>query len=117
MKRSEAGMKRSEVRARKFDRGTTFQQSVWRAICTIPAGKVMTYGGVARMVGKPRAGRAVGMALNRNPYAPEVPCHRVVGTNRSLTGYAGGLAKKRVLLEKEGVRFEGDRVSAECVSG
>ncbi len=76
----------------------------------VPRGRVTTYGRIAAALGKPGASRAVGQALHRNPYAPDVPCHRVVGSDGRLTGFAGGVAKKRRLLESEGVRFRGERV-------
>lgn len=82
-----------------------FQQSVWKACAEIPKGQVRTYGWIARKIGKPGAARAVGTALGRNPFAPTVPCHRVVGADGRLTGYsgAGGIATKRRLLKSEGV--------------
>lgn len=82
-----------------------FYQSVWKACSSIPKGQVRTYGWIARKIGKPGAARAVGMALGKNPFAPRVPCHRVVGADGRLTGYsgAGGIAKKRLLLKAEGV--------------
>jgi O-6-methylguanine DNA methyltransferase len=82
--------------------GMTFNQQVWAVTARIPPGRVVTYADVARALGT-TAYRAVGIALNRNPYAPRVPCHRVVGSDGSLTGFAGGLEKKRQLLEAEGV--------------
>jgi methylated-DNA-[protein]-cysteine S-methyltransferase len=83
--------------------GTAFQQSVWRALCGIEAGATQSYATVARSVGAPQAVRAVGAAVGRNPISLIVPCHRVVGANGSLTGYAGGLERKRALLALEGV--------------
>ncbi|NNN05457.1 MAG: MGMT family protein [Elusimicrobia bacterium] len=81
-----------------------FSQAVWRACAEIPKGEVRTYGWIARRIGKPGAARAVGGALSRNPFAPIVPCHRVVGADGRLTGYsaAGGVEKKRRLLRAEG---------------
>jgi methylated-DNA-[protein]-cysteine S-methyltransferase len=84
--------------------GMTFSQKVWAITARIPRGKVLTYGDLARKLGT-RGYRAVGYALNRNPYAPVVPCHRVVGSDGSLVGFAGGIPKKRRLLAEEGVRF------------
>ncbi len=81
-----------------------FNERVWALTARIPQGQVVTYGDIARALGT-RAYRAVGNALNRNPFAPQVPCHRVVGQDGGLTGFAGGLEKKRVLLESEGVAF------------
>ncbi len=82
--------------------GTPFQQSVWRALCAIEPGRTQSYAEVAHRVGSPQAVRAVGAAVGRNPASVIVPCHRVVGTNGSLTGYAGGLERKRALLKLEG---------------
>jgi methylated-DNA-[protein]-cysteine S-methyltransferase len=82
---------------------------VWAVTARIPAGEVRTYAWVARELGS-KGYRAVGNALNRNPYAPVVPCHRVVGSNGSLTGFAGGLEKKRKLLLGEGVVLLNGRV-------
>ena len=82
--------------------GMTFNQQVWAVTARIPRGRVVTYADIAHALGT-KAYRAVGSALNKNPYAPRVPCHRVVGRNGSLTGFAGGLEKKRKLLEAEGV--------------
>lgn len=83
--------------------GTPFQRAVWDALCTIPYGETRTYAQIAAAVGNPKAYRAVGMANNRNPIAILIPCHRVVGANGSLTGYAGGLDAKRALLALETV--------------
>jgi methylated-DNA-[protein]-cysteine S-methyltransferase len=92
---------------RSFDlplapRGTDFQQSVWRALAGIPWGQWRSYGDIARAIGRPGAMRAVGAANGRNPLPIVVPCHRVVGSDGSLTGFAGGLEMKRYLLELEG---------------
>jgi O-6-methylguanine DNA methyltransferase len=83
-------------------RGTEFQKRCWQALVEIPYGRTCTYADVARAVGKPRAFRAVGLANNRNPVAIVVPCHRVIGSDGSLTGYGGGLDVKEVLLRLEG---------------
>ncbi|QXB55133.1 methylated-DNA--[protein]-cysteine S-methyltransferase [Aeromonas sp. FDAARGOS 1415] len=83
-------------------RGTAFQQAVWRALCNIPYGETRSYGDIARAIGKPSAVRAVGAANGRNPLSIIVPCHRVIGQNGSLTGYAGGLPIKQALLALEG---------------
>lgn len=83
--------------------GTEFQQLVWRALRGIPAGTTETYGGLAAKLGRPGAGRALGRADALNPIAIVVPCHRVIGADGSLTGYAGGVARKRWLLRHEGV--------------
>jgi methylated-DNA-[protein]-cysteine S-methyltransferase len=81
--------------------GTRFQLDVWRALCEIPYGATASYGEIARAVGQPGAARAVGGANNRNPIAIIVPCHRVIGASGSLTGYGGGLDRKRLLLALE----------------
>jgi methylated-DNA-[protein]-cysteine S-methyltransferase len=81
--------------------GTPFQQAVWRALCGIPAGATSRYGDIARALHQPQAARAVGAAVGRNPLSIVVPCHRVLGRDGSLTGYAGGLARKRALLALE----------------
>lgn len=83
--------------------GTAFQQAVWQALCDIPYGETRSYGEIARVIGKPSASRAVGAANGRNPLSIIVPCHRVIGQNGSLTGYAGGLPIKQVLLRLEGI--------------
>jgi methylated-DNA-[protein]-cysteine S-methyltransferase len=81
--------------------GTSFQQSVWRALLQIPAGATSSYGAIARALGAPQAVRAVGAAVGRNPLSVIVPCHRVLGQDGSLTGYAGGLPRKQALLALE----------------
>ena len=81
--------------------GTDFQRSVWKALRDIPAGETRTYGQLAAAIGAPRAGRAVGLANGANPVGVIVPCHRVIGANGTLTGYAGGLERKRWLLAHE----------------
>jgi methylated-DNA-[protein]-cysteine S-methyltransferase len=83
--------------------GTAFQQAVWQALLAIPSGATCSYGQLASRIGKPSAVRAVGAAVGRNPLTIVVPCHRVIGTNGSLTGYAGGLNRKTTLLQLEGV--------------
>ena len=85
-------------------RGTPFQERVWRALMEIPFGATASYGEIARRVGMPGAARAVGLANNRNPIAILVPCHRVIGADGSLTGYGGGIERKRWLLELEGLQ-------------
>ena len=82
-------------------RGTPFQISVWKELARIPYGQTKTYGDIAHAIGNPKAVRAVGMACNRNPIWIAIPCHRVIGTNRKLTGYAGGLPMKETLLKLE----------------
>ena len=86
--------------------GTAFQQSVWQALLAIPYGGTASYGEVSRRIGKPTAVRAVGAAVGRNPVSIILPCHRVMGTDGSLTGYAGGLHRKIALLKLEGVLQE-----------
>ncbi|MFB4316377.1 methylated-DNA--[protein]-cysteine S-methyltransferase [Actinomadura sp. 21ATH] len=81
--------------------GTPFQQRVWNALLEIPYGETVTYGTLARELGKPSASRAVGLANGRNPISIIVPCHRVVGSTGGLTGYGGGLDRKRYLLDFE----------------
>lgn len=82
--------------------GTDFQRSVWRALMEVPAGRTWSYADVARRIGRPAAVRAVGLANGANPVAIIVPCHRVIGADGSLTGYGGGLERKRWLLRHEG---------------
>ena len=81
--------------------GTPFQQRVWRALCAIPYGETISYGELARRIGQPTAARAVGLANGQNPISIVVPCHRVIGADSSLTGYGGGLERKRWLLAHE----------------
>lgn len=81
--------------------GTEFQRRVWEALRRIPYGETRTYGEIARQVGSPKGARAVGMACNRNPVMLIVPCHRVVGSDGKLVGFAGGLDMKRTLLQIE----------------
>ena len=82
--------------------GTAFQQKVWRALRDIPFGQTESYGALAKRIDAPKASRAVGMANGHNPISIIVPCHRVIGANGSLTGYGGGIERKRWLLEHEG---------------
>jgi len=86
--------------------GTAFQSSVWRALLDIPFGQTRSYGELARAIGKPAAVRAVGAAIGRNPLGIVVPCHRVVGAQGALTGYAGGLDRKAALLRLEGALID-----------
>jgi methylated-DNA-[protein]-cysteine S-methyltransferase len=81
--------------------GSPFEEAVWDALCQIPYGETRSYGDVARAVGRPDRARAVGSANARNPLAIVVPCHRVIGSDGSLTGYGGGLERKQALLELE----------------
>ena len=82
--------------------GTDFQKAVWTSLRDIPYGETRSYGQIASAVGNPKACRAVGLANNKNPVAVIIPCHRVVGADGSLVGYAGGLDKKQLLLDLEG---------------
>ncbi|HEY8665331.1 MAG TPA: MGMT family protein [Tepidisphaeraceae bacterium] len=102
-------MYEKQIKCGKVLGGMSFNQKVWALTARVPAGRVTTYAEIARKLGT-KAYRAVGNALNKNPYAPAVPCHRVVGSNGSLTGFAGGIDSKRQMLQKEGVRFVKDRV-------
>lgn len=86
-------------------RGTAFQKSVWAALLTIPFGETRSYGEIARQIGRPSAVRAVGAANGRNPISIIAPCHRVIGSNGALTGFAGGLDAKETLLALEGGRL------------
>lgn len=85
--------------------GTPFQKKVWHALCDIKKGEVITYADLARRIRKPKAVRAVANAVGKNPFAPEVPCHRVVRTDGTLGGYSGkgGVKTKKALLKDEGV--------------
>lgn len=83
--------------------GTAFQRAVWKALLEVPPGHTSTYGAIARQAGSPQASRAAGAAIGRNPAGIIVPCHRIIGGNGSLTGYAGGLHRKEALLRHEGV--------------
>jgi O-6-methylguanine DNA methyltransferase len=83
-------------------RGTSFQRQVWDLLCGIPWGETRSYAQIAKGLGRPRAARAVGRAVGTNPVSIVVPCHRVIGSNGSLTGYGGGLDRKTALLKLEG---------------
>jgi methylated-DNA-[protein]-cysteine S-methyltransferase len=96
-----AGERREFELPLSMDRGSAFFQSVWRELLEIPYGATTTYGELARKLGHPTAARAVGLANGRNPISIVVPCHRVIGASGSLTGYAGGLERKRFLLDHE----------------
>ena len=84
--------------------GTEFQIETWKTLLIIPPGETQTYGAIAQAIGRSAAVRAVGAAVGRNPVSIIVPCHRVLGANGALTGYAGGLARKTALLQLEGSR-------------
>jgi methylated-DNA-[protein]-cysteine S-methyltransferase len=94
--------------------GTRFQSSVWRALRTIPVGTTLSYGRMASRLNCPRAVRAVGFANGSNPASIVIPCHRLIGADGSLTGYGGGLERKRWLLEHEGVAVSGSGFSRPC---
>ncbi len=89
-----------------------FKEKVYKICDSIPKGMVATYGQIAKLAGRPKAARAVGYYMRTNPDVPHTPCHRVVASDGSLTGYSGrgGLKAKKQMLKKEGVVFEGDRV-------
>jgi methylated-DNA-[protein]-cysteine S-methyltransferase len=88
--------------ALNFNSGSVFQRQVWQALRRIPYGVTLSYGALSASIGKPAAVRAVGAAIGRNPLSIIVPCHRVLGAQGSLTGYAGGIERKQVLLQLEG---------------
>jgi methylated-DNA-[protein]-cysteine S-methyltransferase len=106
---TKAGDFEREIKSGRILPGMNFNQKVWALTARIPAGQVRTYASIARELGS-KGYRAVGNALNRNPYAPAVPCHRVVGSDGSLTGFAGGIDKKLKLLAEEGVAMKNGRV-------
>jgi methylated-DNA-[protein]-cysteine S-methyltransferase len=96
---------------KKFDlpldqQGTIFQKSVWACLLKIPFGQAASYQDIATMLENPRAVRAVGAANGKNPISIIVPCHRIIGSNKTLTGYAGGLERKSWLLKHEGINFK-----------
>jgi O-6-methylguanine DNA methyltransferase len=100
----------SEIDIDKY--GTEFQRAVWRALLRIPEGRVTSYGEIARAIGRPGAVRAVGSAVGKNPFAPGVPCHRVVPADGRIGRYSGGegVATKIALLAREGVGVERGRI-------
>jgi len=89
-----------------LNQGTVFQQKVWLALLDIPLGQTVSYQSLAQRIGQPKAVRAIGAAVGRNPTSIVVPCHRVLGADGSLTGYAGGLERKKILLSGEGFQPE-----------
>jgi methylated-DNA-[protein]-cysteine S-methyltransferase len=95
------GGRRRRFTVRLAPQGTPFQRKVWRAIAGVRYGRTIAYAELARRAGRPGSARAAGAATGRNPIGVIVPCHRIVGSNGALTGYAGGLAKKRALLALE----------------
>ena len=102
----------SDIRAGQVRPAMSFNQKVWAMTARVPAGRVTTYAEIARALGS-KGYRAVGNALNKNPYAPQVPCHRVVGSNGNLTGFAGGLQMKTKMLAKEGIAVKNGRAEVE----
>src|SRR5436309_15422271 len=95
---------KAEILTGRVSKEMSFNEKVWAVCARVPKGKVTTYAAIARKLGTV-AYRAVGNAMNKNPYSPRVPCHRVVGSDGSLTGFAAGLEKKKRLLKAEGVAF------------
>ncbi len=89
---------------------TKFQSLCYKALVKVPRGKVTTYSGLAAMIGRPKAHRAVGTAMNKNPFAPEVPCHRVVKSNGDLGGFGGGSKLKIKRLQEEGVKVHNNKI-------
>jgi O-6-methylguanine DNA methyltransferase len=96
--------------------GTDFQKAVWAALCTIPAGTTLSYGALAAKIGRPKASRAIGLANGSNPIGIFVPCHRVIGSNHSLTGYGGGIERKKWLLQHEGVEVSDKATKSEQIA-
>lgn len=92
--------------------GTEFQKRVWQALLTIPFGETRSYSDIAHQIGNPKAVRAVGAANGKNPISIIAPCHRVIGSNGTLTGFAGGLTAKQTLLQLEGIRFDNPNQAA-----
>ncbi len=89
---------------------TKFQSLCYKALVKVPSEKVTTYSGLAAMIGRPKAHRAVGTAMNKNPFAPEVPCHRVVKSNGDLGGFGGGSKLKIKRLQEEGVKVHNNKI-------
>jgi len=89
---------------------TKFQSLCYKALVKVPIGKVTTYSGLAAMIGRPKAHRAVGTAMNKNPFAPEIPCHRVVKSNGDLGGFGGGSKLKIKRLHEEGVKVHNNKI-------
>ncbi|OHC26179.1 MAG: cysteine methyltransferase [Pseudomonadales bacterium RIFCSPHIGHO2_02_FULL_60_43] len=101
---------RQRFEVRLAPQGTTFQQAVWQALQTIPFGQTSCYSALAAEIARPKAVRAVGAANGANPIAIIIPCHRVIGRDGSLTGYAGGLPRKALLLKLEGAQLPEQRL-------
>ena len=89
---------------------TSFQSQCYKALKKVPPGKVITYGGLAEMIGRPKAHRAVGSAMNKNPFAPKVPCHRVVKSNGDLGGFSIDIKVKIKRLQEEGVMVSNNKI-------
>jgi len=87
-----------------------FNEKVWKTLTRIPRGRVATYGQIAKASGSPSAARAVGNACNKNPYAPNIPCHRIVNSSGFLGGYAHGILRKKKLLKKEGIKVKNNKI-------
>jgi methylated-DNA-[protein]-cysteine S-methyltransferase len=102
---------RKQFTLRLSPEGTAFQQRVWNELLNIPYGEAISYGELATRVGNPKASRAVGAANGQNPISIIIPCHRVIGSDKSLTGYGGGLNIKEALLKHEGVDFKPARAA------
>ena len=98
--------KRKEFDLPLNPQGTAFQRLVWEKLCEIPYGESRCYGDLARMIGNPKASRAVGMANHHNPILIVIPCHRIIGKDGSLTGYAAGLSMKKALLDLEHITYK-----------
>lgn len=96
--------------------GTDFQRQVWAGLLALPFGVTLSYGELARQLGRPQAVRALAQAVGRNPISIIIPCHRVIGSNTALTGFGGGLARKRALLLHEGSRYLSQAAQARRVS-
>ena len=90
---------------------SAFAKKVYQYTTKIPRGRVTTYQAIASALGQPGAGRAVGNALNKNPYAPKVPCHRVIRSNGEVGGFASGTTNKKVLLKKEGIKIVVNKIN------
>lgn len=99
-----------DIKAGRLRDGMSFNEKVWALTARVKRGQVVTYGDIAKALNT-NGYRAVGNALNRNPYAPEVPCHRVVGSTGKLTGFATGLPKKAAMLKAEGVEVKDQRIT------
>ena len=99
-----------DIKAGRLRDGMSFNEKVWTLTSRVKRGQVVTYGDIAKAL-QSKGYRAVGHALNQNPYAPELPCHRVVGSTGKLTGFAGGLSKKAAMLKAEGIEVTDQRIT------